>query len=247
MKRVQLLRHTFLVICFLFSLGCGSNSKSSDTTKNEKSADSTLVLSPEKTSGPADTLNTVSTSCCIKLDIEKMNSIYRGISHTIFITATPGAAVSCSNGELLQGDKEGKYSILAKDGEESAINVKESNGCEQTYNLRLKKIPDPVVYVGTIKASGQMTKAELFAQNGIFARMENFDFDIRFRVVSFVLTMNINGVYIEKKSEGPAITADMKSMITSVRPGSKVLIEQVKVQGPDSLIRSIPGVIITVR
>ncbi len=247
MKPVQLFCHTFLVICIWFSFGCGNKSKSSDKTKEAKRADSMVVHPDEINSVPADTLNTVSSSCCIKLDIEKMNSIYRGISHTIFINATPGAAVSCSNGELLQGDKEGKFSILAKEGEESAITVKVRNGCEQTFNLRLKKIPDPVIYFGTIKGSGQMTKAELFAQNGVFARMENFDFDIRFRVVSFVLTMNINGVYVEKKSEGPAVTADMKSMITGVRPGSKVLIEQVKVQGPDSLIRSIPGVIITIR
>lgn len=247
MKPVQLLYLTLLAICFLFSFGCRNNNKSSDKTKDAKPADSAVVVSGEKPSGSADTLNTVSSSCCLKLDIEKMNSIYRGISHNIFITATPGAAVSCTNGEILQGDKGGKFSILAKEGEESAITVKAGNGCEQTYNLRLKKIPDPVIYVGTIKGSGQMTKAELFSQNGIFARMENFDFDIRFRVVSFVLTMNINGVFVEKKSEGPAITADMKSMITGVRPGGKVLIEQVKVQGPDSLIRNIPGVIITVR
>lgn len=247
MKPVQHLYFTLLVICFLFFIGCGNNNKSSDKTKDGKPADSTVVVSVEKPAGSVDTLNLVSSSCCIKLDIEKMNSIYRGISHNIFITATPGAAVSCSNGELLQGDKEGEFSILAKEGEESALTVKESNGCEQTYNLRLKKIPDPVIYFGTIKGSGQMTKAELFAQNGVFARMENFDFDIRFRVVSFVLAMNINGVYVEKKSEGPAITADMKSMITGVRPGSKVLIEQVKVQGPDNIIRSISGVIVTVK
>ncbi|MFA6152764.1 MAG: GldM family protein [Chitinophagaceae bacterium] len=245
MKLLQPIVGALLVTSLLFSFGCGSNNNSSDKMNDKNSEDSTTVISAEKPASSADTLTPA--YCCIKLDIEKMNSIYRGISHNIFIAASAEAAVSCSNGELLHGDKAGKFSILAKEGEESTITVKENNGCEQTFNLRLKKIPDPVIYFGTIKGSGQMTKAELFSQNGIFARMENFDFDIRFRVVSFVLTMNINGVYVEKKSEGSVITPDMKSMLAGARPGSKVLIEQVKVQGPDSLIRSISGVIITVR
>jgi len=71
-----------------------------------------------------------------------------------------------------------------------------------TFKFRVKRVPDPVAYVGTLKADGQMTKAELMGQSGVFARMDNFDFDLKFQVVSFVLSMSINGVYVDKKSNG---------------------------------------------
>jgi hypothetical protein len=104
-----------------------------------------------------------------------------------------------------------------------------------------------VAYVGSIKGDGQMTKAELNAASGVFARMEGFDFDLSFSVVSFVMSMNVNGVFVEKKGNGPAITPDMKSLLAGAKPGNKVFFEQVTVKGPDGSLRKIPGVNIKVK
>jgi hypothetical protein len=116
-----------------------------------------------------------------------------------------------------------------------------------SFKFRVKRVPDPVAYVGTLKADGQMTKAELMGQSGVFARMENFDFDLKFTVVSFVMSMSINGVFVEKKANGPGITPEMKTMLGGAKPGNKVFFEQVTVKGPDGTLRKIPGVNIKVK
>jgi hypothetical protein len=115
------------------------------------------------------------------------------------------------------------------------------------FKFRVKRVPDPVCYVGNLKADGQMSKSELQGQSGVFARMENFDFDLKFQVVSFVMSMSINGVFVEKKANGPGITPEMKAMLAGAKPGNKVFFEQVNVKGPDGTLRKIPGVNIKVK
>ncbi|MGL5892221.1 MAG: GldM family protein, partial [Bacteroidia bacterium] len=91
------------------------------------------------------------------------------------------------------------------------------------------------------------TKGELNAASGIFARMENFDFDLSFRVVSFVMSMSVNGVFVDKKANGPALSPEMKTLLAGAKVGNKVFFEQITVQGPDGTLRKIPGVNIKVK
>jgi hypothetical protein len=66
-------------------------------------------------------------------------------------------------------------------------------------------------------------------------------------VVSFVMSMSVNGVFVEKKANGPGITPEMKQLFAGAKPGNKVFFEQVTVQGPDGTLRKIPGVNIKIR
>ena len=52
---------------------------------------------------------------------------------------------------------------------------------------------------------------------------------------------------VEKKGVGPAITSDMKTLLSAVKSGNKVFFEQITVQGPDGTMRKIPGVNIKVK
>ena len=146
---------------------------------------------------------------------------------------------------------ENRYIVRVAGGTEAVISVSDNSSGNSkpisSFKFRIKRVPDPVAYVGNIKGDGRMTKAELMGVAGVFAKMENFDFDLHFQVVSFVMTMNVNGVYIEKKSEGPAFTPEMKSLLAMAKPGNLVIFDQVTVKGPDGTIRKIPGVIIKVQ
>jgi hypothetical protein len=115
------------------------------------------------------------------------------------------------------------------------------------YKFRVKRVPDPVAYVGTLKADGSMTKAELLSQSGVFARMENFDFDLKFTVISFEMALVVGGKWKELKANGPAVTPEMKAELRNVVAGDKVLFNKVTVKGPDGTLRKIPGVMINVR
>jgi len=187
--------------------------------------------------------------------LEKMNVFYIGVDNPISISAAGVAPSdlqpSLSGGSMRSSGKAGSYIVTVSGGTEATLNVgAKLNGVNKSmgsFKFRVKRVPDPVAYVGNLKADGQMTKAELNVQSGVFARMENFDFDLKFQVVSFVLSMSINGVYVDKKSNGPGITPEMKSMLAGAKPGNKVFFEQVTVKGPDGTLRKIPGVNIKVK
>ncbi|MDQ3110440.1 MAG: gliding motility protein GldM [Bacteroidota bacterium] len=187
--------------------------------------------------------------------LEKMNVFYIGVENPISISAGGVAPSdlqpSLTGGTLRSSGKPGSYIVTVSGGTEATLNVnaKTSGGNKSmgAFKFRVKRVPDPVCYVGNLKADGQMTKSELQGQSGVFARMENFDFDLKFQVISFVMSMSINGVFVEKKSTGPGITPEMKSMLAGAKPGNKVFFEQVTVKGPDGTMRKIPGVNIKVK
>lgn len=187
--------------------------------------------------------------------LEKMNVFYIGVDNPISISAAgvaPGdLQPSLSGGSMRPSGKPGSYIVTVQSGTKATINVgAKLNGVQKSmgsFEFRIKRVPDPVCFVGSIKGDGQMTKGELNGVSGVFARMENFDFDLSFSVVSFVMSMNVNGVFVEKKANGPAITAEMKTLLTGAKPGNKVFFEQVTVKGPDGTLRKIPGVNIKVK
>ncbi len=187
--------------------------------------------------------------------LEKMNVFYIGVDNPITISAGGVAPSdlqpSLAGGTLRSSGKPGQYIVTVASGTEATltVNAKTSGGNKSmgAFKFRVKRVPDPVAYVGNLKADGQMTKAELQGQSGVFARMDNFDFDLKFQVISFVMSMSINGVFVEKKANGPGITPEMKSMLAGAKPGNKVFFEQVTVKGPDGTMRKIPGVNIKVK
>jgi gliding motility-associated protein GldM len=187
--------------------------------------------------------------------LEKMNVFYIGVDNPITISAAGVAPSdlqpSLSGGTMSSAGKPGSYIVRVSGGTEATLNVSAKlNGASKSmgqFKFRVKRVPDPVAYVGNVKGDGQMTKAELQNQSGVFAKMENFDFDLKFNVVSFVMSMNINGVFVDKKANGPVISPEMKSMLAGAKPGNKVFFEQVTVQGPDGSLRKIPGVNIKVK
>jgi len=187
--------------------------------------------------------------------LEKMNVFYIGVDNPITISAAGVSAgdlqPSITGGTMSATGKPGQYIVKVSGGTKATINVgAKLNGVQKSmgaFEFRIKRVPDPVAYVGTIKGDGQMTKGELQGASGVFARMENFDFDLSFKVISFVMSMNVNGVFVEKKGNGPAITPEMKTLLAGAKPGNKVFFEQVTVQGPDGTMRKIPGVNIKVK
>src|ERR1041385_5145043 len=134
--------------------------------------------------------------------LEKMNVFYIGVDNPITISAAgvaPGdLSPSLSGGTMTSNGKPGSYIVRVSGGTEANLSVNAKlNGVSKsmgTFKFRIKRVPDPVCYLGNLKADGMMTKSELQGQSGLFAKMEGFDFDLKFSVVSFVMSMSINGV-----------------------------------------------------
>lgn len=184
---------------------------------------------------------------------EKMNVFYIGVDNPVQISAcgaSPASLKPTISGGSLAASGNGKYIVRVTGGVQATITVASGDSVGTklgVYKFRVKRVPDPVAYFGNLKADGLMTKAELGSQSGIFARMENFDFDIKFMVISFEMALLVNGKWKELKANGPALTPEMKAELRKVASGEKVLFDKVTVKGPDGTLRKIPGVMITVK
>lgn len=241
MKKVLIKAFIFFATVAFFS-NCNDSKKISIEESKDKTTDTIFVKDTISRAEKKD--------CCMSVSLDKMNVFYLGVDNPITINAPFNCPITISeNATISKAGSANHFNLRVQSGVMVSIGIKnpEDTTCVFLNEFRVKRVPDPVAYVGGIKGDGTMSKAEAANIRGVFARMENFDLDVRFNIVSFVLSMNINGVYIEKRASGPGVTGDMSGMLLSVRSGSKILFEQITVSGPDGTLRKIPGVIIKVR
>jgi hypothetical protein len=110
------------------------------------------------------------------------------------------------------------------------------------FKYRVKRVPDPVAMVNG-KKGGPINKAELSAATSVNSIMENFDFELYFKVTKFRMTLIKKGKDpVELDSPNNLITPAMKSAISSAGPGAKVYFEYIKASGPDGTTRSLGSV-----
>jgi hypothetical protein len=191
------------------------------------------------------------------ISVEKMGVFYIGVDNPVIISAcgvapTDIKAVLSNDGynTITPTQRPGSYIVRVGGGTQIDINtimndeLKTSLG---TFRFRIKRVPDPVAYFGSLKADGFMTKAELMSQSGIFARMENFDFDLKFTVLSFEMSFLVDGAWKDYHANGPGITPEMKTAMGNIKPGDRVIIQKVTVKGPDGTMRKIPGIVVKVK
>lgn len=178
----------------------------------------------------------------------KMNVFYIGVENPVEISV-PGVPAEkikpgISSGTLSGG--KGKYVVKVTKGPETTISVSADVNGKSTsmgsFKFRVKTVPDPVAYFAGKKNTDVITKSALLATQGVIAKMENFDFDLQFQVISFDLSMTINGAEVSVKSAGNALSAEQKTYLSKAKTGGKVYIENVKVKGPDGSLRTIGGV-----
>jgi hypothetical protein len=108
-----------------------------------------------------------------------------------------------------------------------------------SFKFRVKRIPDPVAKYNGKKGTANISKNDLLSAAGIVAEMENFDFDVKVTVQSFDISANIGGFLSTKSSNSNKVTPEQKAMLQTVKPGSRVYIENIKVKMPDGSVRDI--------
>ncbi|MGC8802771.1 MAG: gliding motility protein GldM [Bacteroidales bacterium] len=183
----------------------------------------------------------------------KMNVFYLGVDNPIEISV-PGVPAdkvfpSINNGTIV---KEGK-GFIVRPARSGAAEVTVMAEIEKTRKLmgskqfRVKVVPDPVAKVAGIKGAGGIEKAVLLAQTGVVAEMENFDFDLSFRVTEFKVSVNIGGFSNDKISKSNRFTEEQFSLIRQANRGQKVYIEDIKAVGPDGSTRLLGSIALTIK
>ena len=177
----------------------------------------------------------------------KMNVFYKGVDNPVSVSV-PGFTAdkvkpSISTGSMSKGKGAGNYIVRVKKGIKAIINVTVTAPDGSTKRIgkgvefRLKNLPDPVPYVAQKTGSAVMSKARLGAASSVKANMDNFDFDLKVKVRSFVFSTTVSGALLEEKVKGSKIPAKIKNIIKKSKRNSKVYFENIEVKMPDGSTR----------
>lgn len=193
----------------------------------------------------------------------KMNVFYIGVDNLVKIQV-PGIDVkdvvaTIDQGTISPGMGPGNYIVRLDTvspttiGARSTIMVSYQDSSGQMHpagssEFRIKRVPDPYAYVGMIKNFGTMTRMEAASIKTVRAVEVNFDFDVTFSVVSFDLTPIAQGQMLPTlKANSLSVTPDMQQVLAGVQPGDRLIFENIKVKGPDGIVRDISGVTIVIK
>ncbi|MEO8764113.1 MAG: gliding motility protein GldM [Ginsengibacter sp.] len=176
--------------------------------------------------------------------LDKMNVFYIGVPNPVTISSGTGwdkTHVSMTSGSLTPaGGAPGKFIVNVKEIGKTTISVN-ADGKASSYEFRIKRIPDPILKVGP-SSGGRMQSVVFKNQQFCRADLENFDFDARFSVVgATVYFSGANFSSVQTATISGGNLAGLSAQMARCIPGTSITFDNVKVQGPDGVVRPIPG------
>ncbi len=184
----------------------------------------------------------------------KMNLLYAGVDNPISISS-PGVAlenldVSISTGSIQRDIQPGSYIVRVPAEQREAI-VKVSARIEGRLReqgemlFRIRPVPDPIAQIAGIR-EGAINRAVLARATAVEATMpRDFEFDMNFNVVSFMMTIRSGTILTERRATGNRLTDEMVTFIQNANRGDRVWFENIMARGPDGLDRNLPPISLT--
>lgn len=184
----------------------------------------------------------------------KMNVFYIGVDNPVDISV-PGVpkeniVATMTNGTIREDKTTGGWIVRPATGDltgkKTTISVNaEVHGKKREMGsvaFRVKTVPDPVAKVAMSKG-GVLQRSMLLAQTGVFCEIENFDFEMPFKVISFSVNAIIQGFEEVSQSNSNKFTEGQFDLIKKLRRGDKVNFENIKAKGDDGITRNLPPMI----
>lgn len=184
---------------------------------------------------------------------EKMNVLYIGVDNPMSISV-PGIPkdklrVSLSEGSLV--GSAGNYVARVSNPGRVRFNVSgEVNGQFRqlgSKEFRVRRVPPPLGKFGGI-TSGSLSAAVAKVQPGVFAELENFDFDLSYTVTRFTITIARRGQdpYVETIA-GNALSARTKQVLNTVAARDIISIDDIFVRGPSGVEKLPTGITVRIQ
>ncbi len=151
---------------------------------------------------------------------------------------------SIDNGKLTKGDKAGKYIVEpTKPGTANITLNIDGQQKPQTFEFRVKTVPDPLAKVGKSKG-GTMKANEFKAQFGVRAELENFVFEgVRFNVTSYTIVFQgANFPNLQFRQVNGDSFDSVRDLIEKCKGGTSVTIDEIKASGPGGA-RQLPPIV----
>ncbi|QZE14104.1 gliding motility protein GldM [Halosquirtibacter laminarini] len=184
----------------------------------------------------------------------KMNVFYKGVPNPVSISV-PGVLpdqleAKVTNGTIKKGSN--GFEVYPKTaGSKSVVsvyaNLPAGKKLMGKMDFRVKRVPDPIAeFLG--KSNGIIaTKGTLKSGLRINAVLKDFDFDLKFKVTSFVVSTSKQGFVVEKRSNSDRLTADQLKLMKGVTRGNRVYIENIMAHGDDGTDRRLPSLSVRIR
>lgn len=185
----------------------------------------------------------------------KMNVLYVGVDNPLSISVSGYAddqiTAGISQGSLRRAGEAGAWVARVTRPGRASVNVSVSGSDGKSKSMpsiefRVKTVPDPVAKLGG-QTGGYMNKNVMLHHTGLGAILENFEFDMRFIVTGFKMSVNVDNFMYTKSSNSYQITPEMKALLQKARPPSKVYFEEIKARGPDGTTRNLSPLIFTLQ
>jgi len=166
------------------------------------------------------------------ISADKMNVLYAGIENPVSIAIsnvpTKKITASIDNGTITQS---GDHWIVTPTSPGTAtitaiVNV--NGGINSiSMNFKVREVPLPIAKVAG-KSGGEINKSDLANTRGVIAQLEDFNFDIIYRVEAFTVTVLTSQVERSFTSNSAAFTPEQKTLFQSLEAGQKVIISNIK-------------------
>jgi len=209
---------------------------------------------------PHDHVNETTKSCnlqqkelsigpCSNIFVHKMNIFYAGVTNPITISTCSENSTISSVGCELESRGNGKYDVRVKHPGHLAIITITNEDSEPTeFRFRIKRIPDPTPCIANCRKN-IMSANELKGQEGIYAKLENMDIDIRFLIQSFQITrFPSKSGPIQINQKGGRFSHEATELINLAEAGDIFLFSSIKAKGPgEQVARDLSDLFIRVR
>ncbi len=192
---------------------------------------------------------------------EKMNVLYIGVDNPMAISV-PGVSsdkvkVSPSGAGLALRPNptagQGHYMATVTSVGTATIGVSAEIGGKVismgSFPYRVKKVPDPVATIASLK--GGPVNKNLIAAGTLIPTLENFDFELFFKIIGFRMTIVGKGKDpLEFETTSNQLSQQMRDQLAKARPGDKIFFEYIKAKmatGADQSTRSLSPMSFTVQ
>jgi len=195
----------------------------------------------------------------INVSPDKMNVFYIGPDNPVTVSVSGFTAkqvkpsLSGVRGSIRSAGKPSKYIVTVQNQGKCNISVQAEISPGKWKNMgrkefRVKKTPPPIASFMGVDGEGGLTPGKLKAGQGVMAKMVNFDFELKYKVTSFDLSVDVGGgVFQTLPSKNNRLTPSMKKYLKKAKKGQRIIFENVWAKSAKTTKEKIPGITIKVK
>lgn len=190
----------------------------------------------------------------VSVQADEMNVFYIGVENPITVNAAgipPGELIVTAKGGGITLAPKGNSKWIVKattpcgKGQEAEIVVNGKPRPDGTkpkggsMKFRVKRIPPPYPMLAGKKSGDKISKIDLSGAGFLIAKLDNFDFNAPFKVISWEFSGVIAGQPKACTGNGSSLSEECKGYLKKAGTGSRLFFD-VKAQGPDGVVQTLP-------